>query len=227
MRQIRQTRAFPHLSVVMLRRERERVIDLVRIPGRTHEQRQPNMRRRFASTAIVREEPAHDLLEPVRIFLIEGSQTGGIDIEHADEPTARVADRYDDFRPRTCVARDVTRKAPYVWNDDPASLGRSRAAYPATERDLEATERALVRPDAQQARSDDPIEPCPQMPERVVGDRADRGHDRDLVVDIGQNADELCVELWIRPVFGLVTQVERGFSHPLPRDYRGELEIDH
>jgi len=45
MRQIRQTRALSHLPVVMLGRERERVIDSVRIPGRTHEQTQPNTRR--------------------------------------------------------------------------------------------------------------------------------------------------------------------------------------
>jgi len=45
MRQIRQTRALSHLPVVMLGRECERVIDFVRIPGRTHEQRQPNTRR--------------------------------------------------------------------------------------------------------------------------------------------------------------------------------------
>ena len=94
------------------------------------------------------------------------------------------------------------------------SLGRRRAAHAAPEGDLEAAERALVRPDAQQPpRLDDAVEAGPEMPERVVHEAADRRHPGDRIGHALEHGRDVRLELGVGGGLGEVAEVEGDLGH--------------
>ncbi len=71
-----------------------------------------------------------------------------------------------------------------VLHDDSAPLHSRRTAYTASESNLEAAQGALIGAYPHQVtRFDHSIESGPQKTERVVHERADGRHLRDLVID--------------------------------------------
>ena len=82
-------------------------------------------------------------------------------------------------------------------DDDGAPLRRRRPAHALAERDLEAAERSLIRPNAEQRWPDHPIEPGPQVSKSVVQHTADGRHRRDLVVQPVEDRSQLRLELCV------------------------------
>src|SRR5215213_2148661 len=66
-------------------------------------------------------EHSHQLIQTFRILIVEATNSGTIEIEDA-EKSFTVEDRDHDLRVRRDVARDVSGKLVYVWNDDRLTL---------------------------------------------------------------------------------------------------------
>src|SRR5688500_150840 len=143
--------------------------------------------------------PVDDGLEALAVRLIESREAVRINVEDSDEIAFPVDHRNHDFGLRTRVAGNVSGKRIHVVHDYRLPFGRSCAAYAATEVDLHAAERSLIRSDTKQLpRFDDTIEPRPQMAEAVVNQCADRRHCCDLVIDSLENCVDLSSELGVR-----------------------------
>src|SRR5512143_507598 len=165
------------------------------------------------STTAFAGEPAQHSLEPGGSLLVERGPTGRIDVENGHERAGPIEYRDDDLRLGARVARDVAWKPFDVGNDDGALLSRSRSAHAAAKGDLEATDCSLIRTHAQQSRPNHAIEARPEMRECMVKQSAHRGHSRDVVIDSGQHADQVCVQLRVRAILWFVTKIQGRFSH--------------
>ena len=84
-----------------------------------------------------------------------------IEIEHGHELARGVINGHHDLRSRRGVAGDVTRKRVNVGHELRAPLARRRSADAAIERDLQASERSLIRTDAHQTRRNHAIKTGP------------------------------------------------------------------
>src|SRR5205823_4230540 len=90
-------------------------------------------------------EPSDDLGQAALVDVVELAELVGVDVEHGHELALSREHRHDDLRPRATVARDVPGELLDVGYDHGAAFGDGRAAHAFPERDLEATEGALVR----------------------------------------------------------------------------------
>jgi hypothetical protein len=101
-----------------------------------------------------------------------------------------------------------------VGDDDRRPVRRRRPADPSPELDVEAAQRSLVRADAEQPPGlDHPVESCPEVPERMMNEGADRRHSGDRVVDAGEHALDLRLERGVGSVLRQVAKVEGDFGH--------------
>ena len=144
----------------------------------------------------------------------------------------RAGDRCDRRTGTTTSEREAESQAMCPGNFSTSStttrapLRGRRPAHALAERDLEASERALIRSDAQQRWPDHPVEAGPQVAEAVVQHAADRRHGRDLVVHPVEERVELRLELRVMPR-ACRSRVRRASFRPWrPRCARGRLTRD-
>lgn len=159
-------------------------------------------------------KPGHQPLQSAPILFIERARFGRVDIKNRDQGIIGVDDRHHDLGARAGVAGDVSGKFIHVRDDYRSALRRGSSAYPSPEGDLQAAERALIRPDAQERfRFHHAIEARPQVAKAVMDEGAHGRHGRDGIGHAMQNGADAIIESPVRLGFRQPSEILRVLSH--------------
>ena len=152
--------------------------------------------------------------QPLFVFLVERTDFIRVHVEDRDQFTGGIEHWKHDLRPRSTVARNVSRELSHVVNPHRAKFRRSGAAHTPAERDLETAQRSLIRADTHEFSSlDYAIESRPQETEGVVDERADSRHFGDLVMYTVEHDIDVPGKLPVSFLPGYRSQIQRDFGH--------------
>src|SRR4026207_2186861 len=82
----------------------------------------------WSYTFLVCHKHGHELVQPFRILIVEPADCLTIQIEHAEQ-SFTIKQRHDDFRIRSYITRDASRKLMHVRHADRLALFRRDTAH--------------------------------------------------------------------------------------------------